>query len=98
MYVNFHSSMLYLNLAELCMLPPDKGNCTEELVKYFFSPEAQKCFMFMYGGCEGNDNRFNDNFSCMRICTGNYTDEDAWKEVHNFMSIDDDGTGTQNSS
>lgn len=71
--------------ADYCMMPPDRGNCTEVLYKYYFSPEYTHCPMFVWSGCEGNDNRFDDRHSCMQICTGNYTDEEVRMGVP-FMS------------
>jgi hypothetical protein len=68
--------MLILHIADYCTLPPDKGNCSEVQYQYFFSPEHQRCFMFVYGGCEGNENNFDSLYSCMRKCSGKYPNED----------------------
>ncbi len=73
--------------ADFCMLPPEQGNCTLTLYKYFFSPEHDDCRMFVYGGCDGNDNMFDDKHSCIEICTGNYTDEEI-KSQGVFLSSD----------
>jgi len=66
----------HISQADYCTLPHDKGNCSETFYRYFFSPEHSKCLMFLYGGCGGNRNNFENLYSCMRKCSGKYPDEE----------------------
>lgn len=65
------------------MLAPEGGNCSqpETLHKFYFSPESNKCLLFLYHGCDGNDNRFDDRMTCMKVCTGNLTEDEIRREM-----------------
>ncbi|XP_017001607.2 papilin isoform X1 [Drosophila takahashii] len=51
-----------------CSLPKETGNCTNFSVKYFFDVSYGGCARFWYGGCEGNDNRFDSESECKDTC------------------------------
>ncbi|KAL8179786.1 UNVERIFIED_CONTAM: hypothetical protein K2H54_072780, partial [Gekko kuhli] len=51
-----------------CRLDPEYGPCRDEQVKIYFNWEYQKCLEFRYGGCRGNDNRFETIGACERAC------------------------------
>ncbi|KAK5857237.1 hypothetical protein PBY51_010495 [Eleginops maclovinus] len=53
-----------------CTELPDTGNCRDSLTKWYYNPIHQECFRFNYGGCQGNDNRFDTKETCKRICKG----------------------------
>ncbi|XP_049281704.1 papilin isoform X5 [Anopheles funestus] len=51
-----------------CALPKDKGPCHNYTVKHFFDVEYGGCGRFWYGGCDGNNNRFDSVEECKNIC------------------------------
>ncbi|KAG1962197.1 tissue factor pathway inhibitor, partial [Pimephales promelas] len=51
-----------------CSLPMEVGPCKAAMPRWGFDPAAGKCVSFMYGGCEGNDNRFNSEEECEESC------------------------------
>ncbi|XP_060859868.1 papilin isoform X4 [Metopolophium dirhodum] len=51
-----------------CFLPQDRGNCSNMSSKYFYDRQDGVCKPFMYGGCGGNDNRFDSKQECERQC------------------------------
>ncbi|KAL1475549.1 hypothetical protein MTO96_037209, partial [Rhipicephalus appendiculatus] len=51
-----------------CMLPPEKGYCRAFMPNYFFDYKDQLCKIFIYGGCGGNDNKFQDEKKCQEVC------------------------------
>ncbi|XP_063221793.1 papilin isoform X2 [Bacillus rossius redtenbacheri] len=51
-----------------CLEPTDRGTCKEYKVKWFFDAEYGGCSRFWYGGCEGNNNRFNNQEECKAMC------------------------------
>ena len=38
------------------------------LSRYFFNVSSNSCNTFDYGGCMGNENRFDDKESCALVC------------------------------
>lgn len=55
---------------EKCFLERDQGPCREKHPKWFFNLQSQTCETFEYGGCGGNDNRFETLRDCLNICSG----------------------------
>uniref|UniRef100_K1PKN2 Papilin n=1 Tax=Magallana gigas TaxID=29159 RepID=K1PKN2_MAGGI len=57
-----------------CGLKPERGPCTNYSVLYFYNSTAKRCQRFWYGGCDGNDNRFNTEDECKEKCSGSRTE------------------------
>lgn len=53
-----------------CALPPDPGPCNALFPSYYFDPAEGACRPFVYGGCGGNDNRFDTLAACRSECGG----------------------------
>ncbi|KAK7904997.1 hypothetical protein WMY93_017604 [Mugilogobius chulae] len=53
-----------------CTESPDTGSCRESYSKWYYEPREQSCFPFNYGGCYGNDNRFDTEQQCKDFCKG----------------------------
>lgn len=60
-----------------CSLPKDMGTCNNFTVKHFFDTEYGGCSRFWYGGCEGNDNRFDTLDECKTVCEEPPNEQDA---------------------
>ncbi|KAG5669149.1 hypothetical protein PVAND_017044 [Polypedilum vanderplanki] len=52
----------------VCLEQEETGPCDEYVVNYAFDQETQQCKAFYYGGCEGNNNRFETKEECESIC------------------------------
>ncbi|XP_032898586.1 tissue factor pathway inhibitor 2 isoform X2 [Amblyraja radiata] len=52
----------------VCLLPMDTGPCKALLHRYYFNRLIQKCQMFPYGGCKGNENNFESQKECRSRC------------------------------
>lgn len=48
----------------------DPGPCTTYTPVWYFEPNTRTCRRFLYGGCEGNGNRFNTTEECTEQCLG----------------------------
>lgn len=52
----------------ICSAPADAGPCRGDFTAYYYDSQASKCQAFIYGGCEGNANRFQTEEQCQRLC------------------------------
>ncbi|XP_067857044.1 collagen alpha-6(VI) chain-like [Heptranchias perlo] len=53
---------------DVCALNRDEGTCQDYDVKWFFDQVLQACTRFWYGGCGGNQNRFDTQEECEASC------------------------------
>ncbi|XP_056142177.1 collagen alpha-6(VI) chain [Lampris incognitus] len=53
---------------DACLLRQDPGGCQNYTMKWFFDTEQRECSRFWYGGCEGNNNRFETQDECEIVC------------------------------
>ncbi|CAJ0946476.1 unnamed protein product, partial [Mesorhabditis belari] len=56
------------NRAWLCRLEADPGPCDAYIRSYYFDRNLGQCVYFVYGGCQGNPNRFTTRKECERAC------------------------------
>ncbi|XP_063104338.1 actinia tenebrosa protease inhibitors-like [Cavia porcellus] len=54
--------------SDFCLQPPNTGPCKGRFTRYFFNPKSGLCETFVYGGCGGNLNRFQDQEECVQTC------------------------------
>ncbi|HET9954206.1 MAG TPA: BPTI/Kunitz domain-containing protein [Polyangiaceae bacterium] len=54
----------------VCSLPADAGPCDAAIPSFFHNPASHQCEPFVYGGCQGNANRFNSIAECESACPG----------------------------
>ena len=52
----------------VCELPIETGPCDAAISSYAFNSEKGACEQFVYGGCEGNGNRFATLAACQAAC------------------------------
>jgi len=57
-----------LNTEDVCSQHPLTGPCKSNLKRYYFDQSTSDCKTFVYGGCQGNANRFETREECMSRC------------------------------
>ncbi|KAM6178395.1 tissue factor pathway inhibitor-like [Rhynchocyon petersi] len=76
-----------------CALKMDSGPCRAMIVRYYFNILTQECEEFLYGGCNGNQNRFETLEECKEKCAGGYhkfTEGIMSKQRPRFCSLSED--------
>ncbi|CAL8086381.1 unnamed protein product [Calicophoron daubneyi] len=53
---------------KLCNAPIVRGPCTQYHVRYGYDPATNTCRRFVYGGCDGNANNYENIEWCELIC------------------------------
>ena len=53
---------------DTCLLKKNPGRCMALIPRYYYNSENGKCEEFMYGGCGGNRNNFEDIKACQERC------------------------------
>ena len=51
-----------------CALPKDMGPCPGSILRWYYDSTEKGCKQFMYGGCQGNANRFKTEEECRTKC------------------------------
>lgn len=52
----------------LCYLPPRTGLCLAYFPSFYYDSSSGTCRSFVYGGCQGNENRFVSYEECISAC------------------------------
>ena len=51
-----------------CALPRERGMCQAFFPKFYYDKDTKACEKFIYGGCQGNGNRFDTIDECNKAC------------------------------
>jgi Kunitz/Bovine pancreatic trypsin inhibitor domain len=63
--------------SDSCALPKEAGPCRGLVRAWWHNPESGVCEPFIYGGCQGNDNRFASRDECQKACPPGGANKDA---------------------
>uniref|UniRef100_A0A8C5Y3E9 Uncharacterized protein n=1 Tax=Microcebus murinus TaxID=30608 RepID=A0A8C5Y3E9_MICMU len=59
---------LALTETDICKLPKEGGTCRDFILKWYYDPKTKSCARFWYGGCGGNENNFESQKECEKVC------------------------------
>ncbi|XP_054710494.1 kunitz-type U19-barytoxin-Tl1a-like [Uloborus diversus] len=60
-----------------CLLKPRNGMCLAYIPSWFYNASSGSCQDFIWGGCDGNANRFWTEEDCMKRCGGTVAGSDS---------------------
>ncbi|XP_077520938.1 boophilin-H2-like isoform X1 [Amblyomma americanum] len=63
-----------------CTQLPDSGPCKAMMPMWWFNARTGKCELFNYGGCGGNENRYESKRQCEMTCSA--SKPSFWPERH----------------
>ena len=52
----------------ICTLEKEIGPCNNMILMFWYNTDTRQCEVFMYGGCDGNSNRFASSLECETAC------------------------------
>ncbi|PIO72362.1 Kunitz/Bovine pancreatic trypsin inhibitor domain protein, partial [Teladorsagia circumcincta] len=52
----------------ICIEPLATGDCDAAHLRYYYDRDSDKCRLFYYTGCKGNNNNFGSVIDCQRLC------------------------------
>ncbi|XP_052009448.1 kunitz-type protease inhibitor 1-like [Xyrauchen texanus] len=66
-----------------CVELPLTGPCRASFSNWYYNPYERRCNRFTFGGCDGNNNRFETEDQCMKLCSS-VTDSDVFARKAQF--------------
>ncbi|XP_037499355.2 tissue factor pathway inhibitor 2 [Rhipicephalus sanguineus] len=67
--IHVHGFLETKTQAHACMQPKDPGPCRSSVPSWYFDAYERVCKEFIYGGCQGNSNRFESKIACEAACS-----------------------------
>ncbi|CAH0383119.1 unnamed protein product [Bemisia tabaci] len=65
---------------QACYLPKISGPCEGYYPTWYYDSERQHCAQFIYGGCLGNNNKFQTREECQQLCS-THSDKDVCEQT-----------------
>lgn len=69
-------------LVDVCKLPKLIGDCNNSTDRYFYDYVSERCLVFPYSGCNGNQNNFETLDACSLKCSPKKAIDNQNNESH----------------
>ncbi|XP_056272183.1 BPTI/Kunitz domain-containing protein [Pseudoliparis swirei] len=69
-----------MDASQACRFKHAIGECSGLFLRYYYDSVHDKCKKFLWSGCIGNGNRFNEQGSCNATCAGIHDDGEEEEE------------------
>uniref|UniRef100_A0A3Q3LLB8 Si:dkeyp-73b11.8 n=2 Tax=Mastacembelus armatus TaxID=205130 RepID=A0A3Q3LLB8_9TELE len=69
-----------INETQACRYKKAIGQCSAQIMSYYYDSAHGKCKTFFWSGCIGNGNRFSSYEHCNATCAGIYDDDGSDEE------------------
>nr|XP_012322620.1 LOW QUALITY PROTEIN: eppin [Aotus nancymaae] len=53
---------------DVCEMPKETGPCMAFFRRWWYDKKNDTCSIFIYGGCQGNNNNFQSQTNCLNTC------------------------------
>jgi len=83
-----------LGKKDFCQLPTESGRCRGSHVRWYYDSASGECRNFTWGGCGGNNNRFDSKSICEIVCKPGCRYNRCNTTCLNGYIIDADGCNT----
>ncbi|XP_061713289.1 tissue factor pathway inhibitor-like [Cydia pomonella] len=78
-------------IIDICKLQPISGRCLGHFTMFYYDVNEKDCKSFVYGGCAGNENKFERGLQCLTRCQ-----EQKWIEPNDTQVPEDYEVGGAN--
>lgn len=76
-----------LGQQKICFLKPETGPCKGKFARYYYDPRSNECERFVYGGCDGNENNFETQKECDKMCKSKLASNIKGKQSNNIRQM-----------
>lgn len=66
--ISWTTQLETFNCIDVCYLPKSVGPCEGYYPTWYYDQDRKQCAQFVYGGCLGNNNKFQTREECEHLC------------------------------